>query len=524
MPATTQTLCRRLACRKRLITNAISSRADWLGLRLGHIPHQNWDNGPAEATKRGAALVKSQNPISLQSPMPSLSPATPLARFNLTRWFALAALVTITLLAVATGTLLNRFITQRLLWQQAVLTSEFVQSLVIADKSLQSYFEDPSSRLDAETELALKHIAALPDMLRANVYDRSRRMIWSSDRQLIGRSFGPNDELDRALTGLVVTAIDDEDDEQTTAKSEHTGLQHPQSMFVEIYVPVLSQASGKVLAVVEFYKNPRPLMAALSELRTYIVLGAAASGVLLFLALYGLVRRGHLIIRSQQRQLVNNETLAVIGEMSAAVAHGIRNPLASIRSSAELIQGGDLAQAHSASADIVAQSDRLENWVRELLAYARPLEQAVTAVPLQPLVARCLDALGRDLEQRRISSRTEFAAGLPAVRGNPLLLGQVLASVLANAVEALERDGQITVRGVWAEGQSLVTLSVEDSGPGMTPAQLARSGKPFHTTKPRGLGMGLALARRVMERYGGRLEIDSTPGRGTTVRLQLQPA
>jgi signal transduction histidine kinase len=100
----------------------------------------------------------------------------------------------------------------------------------------------------------------------------------------------------------------------------------------------------------------------------------------------------------------------------------------------------------------------------------------------------------------------------------------VLSSLLANAIEALDRDGEITVRGDWSRGQPQVTLSVEDSGPGMTEAQLGRAGKPFHTTKPRGLGVGLALARRVVERFGGRLEIDSSPGRGTRVRLHMPVA
>ena len=457
------------------------------------------------------------------SPMPTSTSTVNLVHFNLSRWFALVALLSITLLAVAMGILLDRFITQRLLWQQAVLTKEFVQSLVQAEKPLQAYFANPARGLDTETELAFMQIAALPDMLRANVYDPARRMIWSSDRQLIGRSFGPNEELDRALAGGVVTQSSDSAGGDHD-KAEHQGLATPQPVFVEIYVPVLAQQGGRVQAVIEFYKNPRPLMAALAELRLYIAVGAAASGVILFLALFGLVRRADLMIRSQQRQLVDNETLAVIGEMSAAVAHGIRNPLASIRSSAELIQGGDLAQANTASVDIVAQSDRLEAWVRELLAYTRPLDEASTAVPLQPLVARCLEAFEREMQRRDIRSQTELAANLPAVRGHPLLLGQVLSSVLANAIEALDHNGQISVRGEWAPDQSLVTLSVEDSGPGMSPAQLARAGKPFHTTKPRGLGVGLALARRVMERFGGRLEIDSAPGRGTTVRLHMQSA
>lgn len=443
--------------------------------------------------------------------------------FNLSRWFAVVALLTITLISVAMGALLDRFITQRLLWQEAVLTKEFVQSLVQAEKSLQAFFADPSQGLDADSELAFTHIAALPDMLRANVYDPSRRIIWSSDRQLIGRDFGPNDELDSALAGHVVTHSADPA-KHAQAKVEHQDLKHPQPIFVEIYVPVLDPRGESVQAVIEFYKNPRALVTALARLRLYIALGAAASGLLLFTALFGLVRRADLTIRSQQRHLVDNETLAVIGEMSAAVAHGIRNPLASIRSSAELIQDGDLAQAHDAAADIVAQSDRLEAWVRELLAYTRPLDQAIAPVPLQPLVARCVDEFEREMQRRHIRSHTALAADLPAVRGDALLLGQVLRSLLANAIEALDRDGQITVRGEWERGQPQVTLSVQDSGPGMTNDQLRRAGKPFHTTKPRGLGVGLALARRVIERFGGRLEIDSEPGIGTTVRLHMPTA
>ena len=455
--------------------------------------------------------------------MPSSAHSANLDRFNLSRWFAVVALVVISVIAVAVGGLLDRFITQRLLWQEAVLTKEFVQSLVQVEKPLQAYFANPSLGLDAESEAAFAQIAGLPDMLRANVYDRSRRVIWSSDPPLIGRSFGPNVELDSALAGLVVTKSADRSHSKID-KDEHQDLKHPQPIFIEIYVPVLDVRGERVQAVIEFYKNPRALLTALTHLRLYIVLGAAFSGVLLFGALFGLVRRADLTIRSQQRRLVDNETLAVIGEMSAAVAHGIRNPLAAIRSSAELIQGGNLAQAHHAAADIVAQSDRLEAWVRELLAYTRPLDEATAPVPLQPLVTRCLEEFQREMQRRNIRVHTALAADLPAVRGDALLLGQVLSSLVANAIEALDREGQITVQGEWDCGQSEVTLSVHDSGPGMTGAQLMRAGKPFHTTKPHGLGVGLALARRVIERFGGRLEIDSDPGHGTTVRLCMAQA
>ncbi len=443
--------------------------------------------------------------------------------FNLSRWFAVVALLLIGAIAIVLGVLLDRFVTQRLLWQEAMLTKQFVQTLVQAEKPLQAYFADPLRGLDAEVESSLSRIAALPDMLRANVYDTERRVIWSSDRQLIGRLFGPNRELDDALAGSAVTQSTDPT-RSSGNKDEHQDLKSPKAVYVELYVPVLSATGGRPLAVIEFYKNPRALVLALTNLRLYIALGASASGVLLFATLFGLVRRADLTIRQQQRHLVDNETLAIVGEMSAAVAHGIRNPLASIRSSAELIQDGDLAQAHDAAADIVAQSDRLEAWVRELLAYTRPLDQAIAPVPLQPLVARCLQEFDREMQRRHIQGLNRLAADLPAVRGDALLLGQVLNSLLANAIEALDREGQITVRGEWVRAHNQVTLSVQDSGPGMTRAQLGRAGKPFHTTKARGLGVGLALARRVIERFGGRLEIDSEPGSGTTVRLHMPTA
>ena len=177
-------------------------------------------------------------------------------------------------------------------------------------------------------------------------------------------------------------------------------------------------------------------------------------------------------IRSQQRRLVDNETLTAIGEMSTAVAHGIRNLLASIRSSAELIHDGDLAQARDAATDIVGQSDRLESWVGELLAYTRPIDEASASVALQPLVARCLGEFEREMQRRRIRTHTTLAADLPAVRGDALLLSQVLGSLLANAIEALDTEGEITVRDDWVRGQAQLRLSVQDSGPGLTSAQL----------------------------------------------------
>jgi two-component system, NtrC family, sensor histidine kinase HydH len=362
----------------------------------------------------------------------------------------------------------------------------------------------------------------MPDVLRANVYDRAQRLIWSSDRALMGRQFGHNDELDRALAGeLVIKRATHGLGEG--AKAEHASLRGADDVFLEIYVPLDDAAGTQVIGVIEFYKRPRALATALSQLRAYIVVGAAVGGALLFLALYGLVRRADQTIRAQHQQLVDQSTLAALGQMSGAVAHGIRNPLASIRSSAEMIPGAGDERASEAAQDIIAQSDRLEAWVRELLSYTQPLDASASPVALEPLVQRCLSDFAGDFAQRHIHTELELAPGLPAVRGDAMLLTQVLRSLITNAMEAMGRSGgQLRISLARGQGAGGVTLEVRDSGPGLTPEQLARVGRPFYTTKPRGLGVGLALARRVAEGSGGRLDIDSAPGHGTAVRLRLQ--
>lgn len=449
-----------------------------------------------------------------------------LDRFNLTRWFAMAALASIAVLATSISLLLDRFLTERMVSQEAVLTREFVDSLLRVEESIVRYVRDPAERTGPAVPDAFEHIVRVPDVLRANLYDRQQQLVWSSDAALRGRTFNRNPELDRALQGQVVAKQEHHEHDDEDAKSEHLALKGRHEMFVEIYVPVRS-AQGEVLGAIEFYKQPQALAKSLTELRWYIALGALAGGALLFVALYGLVRRADRTIRTQQRQLVDQATLAALGEMSGAVAHGIRNPLASIRSSAELMIEGAPEDAKTAAKDIVAQSDRLELWVRELLAYTQPPDASQSAAPvtLLPLVSRCLDDFAREFERRGIEARRDLPADLPSVRGDALMMAQVLRTLVSNAVEALgARGGRIEVSGRKDAGQRTVLLEVRDSGPGLSPDQLARVGQPFYTTKPRGLGVGLAMARRVVERAGGRLEIASQPGAGTTVRLHLAAA
>jgi two-component system, NtrC family, sensor histidine kinase HydH len=461
-------------------------------------------------------MIRMSNVISLLTPASRDQSTVP---FNVSRWFAIVGLLSITAVSAICALLLSHFLTERMLRQEGVLTMEFVQSLVGVENSLRRYFTGEETRDAAELKAALRHIAALPDTLRANIYNRERVLFWSTDENVVGKRFGANPELDEALAGQLVIHGDSE--AEGPHKEEHMDLNGGADYFVEIYVPVRDSPRGQVIGVVELYKSPRALAEALATGRLYSVIGAAAAGLFLYVALFGLSRRADGVIRAQQDRLVESEILATVGEMSSAVAHGIRNPLAAIRSSAELSLDGTPENARESANDIIAEVDRLEGWVRNLLSYSRPLSGAPEAVALPKLVDGAIEHFAREMEKRNISGRSTVASDLPMAKANPLLLRQVVHSLVANAVEAIQHDGKIEIDGRAIPEERCVAITIRDSGPGMTPEQLKRVFTPFYTTKPTGLGVGLALAKRIVERFDGRIVIDSAPGCGTTVRLSM---
>ena len=431
--------------------------------------------------------------------------------FNLSRWFAAVALVSIASISVVTGWLLSGFLTDRMLAQEARLTEEVVDSVVDVEQAA-GYFTGGAAQ-EGDYKDFVAHITALPDVLRANLYSRDRRVIWSSDSALIGRHFSDNDELEDALAGKVIAHGGER------AKEEHEALD-AHRYFFEIYTPVRAPGSGEVVGVVELYKTPHALFEAIAAGKRAIWIGAALAGLFLYATLFWLVRRADDTIRAQRERLVQSETFAVVGEMSSAVAHGIRNPLASIRSSAELALDSRPDDWRDEARDIVEQVDRLESWVRRLLSYSQPLGDKAEPVQVGALVQASLAGFERELERRHIRTTVEIDAPLPPVRADALMLEHVFNSLIANAMEAVERDGAIGV-AVQRDGEGGLRVSVRDTGPGMTRNEVEGAFKPFHTSKPKGIGIGLPLARRIVQRFGGSIALESAPGSGTIVDVLL---
>ena len=225
-----------------------------------------------------------------------------------------------------------------------------------------------------------------------------------------------------------------------------------------------------------------------------------------------------------QAQLVQSEKLASIGEMAAAVAHGLRNPLASLRAAAQVVRHHPSSPSSAEYLDaIIEEVDRLDRRISHLLSFSRPAPFHPLSESVPRLVESLLPAFSEPLRERGVELQVDIPPSLPAVRVDPIQLEQALVEIVSNALDAMPQGGQLRIsaavhgrNGAGAE----VSIDVADTGSGIPESVLPSVTEPFFTTRPEGTGLGLAIAKRYVEQNGGRLEIVSRPG-ATTVSVRL---
>ncbi|HHW78833.1 MAG TPA: HAMP domain-containing histidine kinase [Xanthomonadaceae bacterium] len=437
--------------------------------------------------------------------------------YNLLRSFSILSLLSIVAISAISATLLARFLRENLLQRDAVVTMQFVQSIAQAQNTGIYFAERDDAKRKGPLTDFLTRIAHMPDVVRANVYSRQRTILWSNEEHLIGKHFtDDNPELDRALAGELALETGQV---KHPVKTEHILFAPEVDEFVENYIPIRDPRGGAVVGVVEIYKLPRVLMQTIAKGNRLVWLSALLGGLFLYGALFWIVRRASLTIQRQQQALVEAEKWAVIGELTAAVAHSLRNPLAVIRSSAELAQEEGGAPVGEYMAEIIARVDHLEKWVRELLIYSYQPGDAQQMTPVTEVLRNSLDSFARRAQSQAVTVDVALPEPSPWVRGDPNLLAQALNSLIANALEAMPNGGRLRISG--ERRGALFALQLSDTGVGIPPEKLVEVFKPLITDKRNGLGVGLALARRIVQRCGGQLELRSQQGRGATALLQL---
>lgn len=227
-------------------------------------------------------------------------------------------------------------------------------------------------------------------------------------------------------------------------------------------------------------------------------------------------------------EVERSRRLSALGEMAAGIAHEIRNPLGSIRLYARMLEDDlrSMPEAHRVACRIAEAARTLDAIVRDVLAFARGQSIRAEPVPASEVISSALSACGDAVAGVRLV-RADRERGEPAeILGDAGLLRQALANVIRNAVEAMEGGGGERVLTLDAKRQGgWVTLSVRDTGIGVSEEVARRMFNPFFTTRPAGTGLGLAIVHRIVEGHGGRVSVrNNEPGPGATVEIVLPAA
>jgi signal transduction histidine kinase len=225
-----------------------------------------------------------------------------------------------------------------------------------------------------------------------------------------------------------------------------------------------------------------------------------------------------------QQSLVAGERLAAIGELAASVGHELRNPLGVIRNAAYYLKTR-LDTADPDVAEMVelmdAQVNVCDRTIAALLDFARPEQAVPEPLDLNALVE---DVLHDCAPPSGIALHLALDPGAPLVRADPHQIGEVFSNIARNAYQAMGGEGELHVRTAFDSSAGQVSTEWTDTGPGIPPENLARIFDPLFTTKAKGIGLGLVVCKRLVERQGGDIAVHSEVGQGATFIVRLPQA
>ncbi|HEM49073.1 MAG TPA: PAS domain-containing protein [Caldithrix sp.] len=237
-------------------------------------------------------------------------------------------------------------------------------------------------------------------------------------------------------------------------------------------------------------------------------------------------------VNNLRRQIERMDRLATLGELSAGIAHEIRNPLAGIKTSAQVLEEsfspGDFRS--QLVSRIVKEIDRSNELLKKFFNFAKPSKPKQEFQNIEMIIDGVYLLLASRLRKKNILFKTDFAESIPQVYIDSSQIEQVILNVFLNAVEAITNGGEIHVKISIAKHVKLkedsapsdaVCIGIADDGVGIPDEKLEKVFNPFFTTKSDGVGLGLSISSRLLEENGGKIELESEEGTGTLFRIYL---
>lgn len=462
-----------------------------------------------------------------------------LQTFRLVKYFSLSSFVVILVFTV----ILTLFLTHRA--QQMSLKKTEDYTLLLASNLNHQVFQlfllptaiekqgritiaDPEQfqRLDAVVRTTIHglHVEQL------NIYDQVGVLSYSTDNVPLGKDC-------YEVTGVKKALFGDHYYELPGHNALWSLLWYSSSQphRLKAYIPFrleekLGPQMGPVVGVFEITTNISQDLAEIGQFRLLILATLGVIMGLLFLVLRQIVKQAEVILERRQQsqialeaQLHQSERLAALGEMTAGVAHEIRNPLGIISSTAEILEQrlARYEPQNRLAQIIVEESNRLNEKVTEFLDFSRPRVPNLRPCDLDGVINRSLELLQPEIDRRSITVERQFhRLGRPQT-ADPDLLHQAVLNILLNAIQAIPDGGRLIVATDFGPQQKGAILCFSDNGDGIEPETLKKIFNPFFTTKEKGSGLGLPIVKSIVESHQGHIKINSTPGQGTTVTITL---
>ncbi len=229
--------------------------------------------------------------------------------------------------------------------------------------------------------------------------------------------------------------------------------------------------------------------------------------------------------KEQEEERSKLHRLAVLAEVSAVVAHEIRNPLAGMVAGIQHLltkfRSGD--ESHDALLRILKEGERVDRIIEDILLITRPPHLNVAPCDISDVVGRVLDEYEQKASAQGVQIRRYHSSGLPLVRGDEKRLGQALSKLVVNGIEAMPDGGQldVVIIGPARDGAEYVEVEIGDHGVGIKERDRGRLFEPFYTTKARGTGLGMVIAKRIIDEHGGEIEVQSAEEEGTKILVRL---
>lgn len=221
------------------------------------------------------------------------------------------------------------------------------------------------------------------------------------------------------------------------------------------------------------------------------------------------------------KQVSRTERLAALGELASSLAHEIKNPLTSIQGFVQMLpeRTGDEEYIEKTARILDKECRRLDGLIGNLQSFAKPQLGHRQQFELRSVLDETLTLLRKEIEKNEIELKVDCSEDLQ-LYGDPSKIKQVIMNLSLNALEAMESEGELII-GCEESGREFGEFYVSDTGEGMGPEELEKIFNPFYTTKDDGTGLGMAITHRIVEEHGGYINIDSSPGEGTTVTVRI---